>query len=105
MINKKFKKIGKLSKPYYTQNNEQIIDNRKGRIRTKIEKNIGGNEPYDVYRMISDQADRIDVLESIIKKLDPDCDLKPILDVNQTTNVYNKVNNRMTEINNIVKEG
>jgi len=104
MINKRFKKIGKLSKPYYTQHNEQTIDNRKGKIRTKIEKDIGGDEPYDLYRMISDQADRIDVLESIIKRLDPDCTLEPRLDVGDTTDVYNKVNSRMIEINDIVKE-
>ena len=104
MINRKYKKIGKLSKPYYTQNNEQIIDNRIGKIRHNIEKNIGRNEPYDVYRMISDLTDRINILETVIKKLDPECKLDPIFNDEDVKSVYEKTNNRLKEINKIIKE-
>jgi hypothetical protein len=104
MINRKYKKIGKLSKPYYTQNNEQTIDTRLGKIRYNIEKNIGGDKPYDIYRIISDLADRISILETIVKKIDPDCDLDPIFNDNDIKSVYEKTNNRLKEINKIIKE-
>jgi len=104
MINRKYKKIGKLSKPYYTQNNEQAIDNRLGKIRRDIEKSVGGDAPYDVYRMVSDLADRVNILETIIKKIDPECDLDPIFNDDDVKSVYKKTNNRLKEINEIIKK-
>jgi len=37
MIVKRFNKVGRVSKPYYTQNNEQEISLELGDIRKKIE--------------------------------------------------------------------
>ena len=101
MIFKKTKKLGKISKPYYTQNNEQLLNDNIGALRKAIES-ISGNEPYDVHKMISDQSKRIDVLESIIKKIDPSCILEPKLDIGEASSVYHKVLKRMKEINNIL---
>jgi len=102
MITKRFNRIGKISKPYYTQNNEQVIDTELGEKRKAIETLIGGDEPYDVYKMISDQSKRIDVLESIIKKLDKNTFLEPRLDIGDALNVYNIVNERMKEISKLL---
>ena len=104
MIFKRFRKTGKISKPYYTQNNEQPISNLLGKLRKKIESEVGGEKPYDVYRMVSDQAKRINVLESIIKKLDPSCVLEPKLDIGDATDVYKQVDKRMNDINKILDE-
>jgi hypothetical protein len=102
MILKKFKRIGQIAKPYYTQNNEQVLDLALGKLRAKIESEIGGEKPYDLYRMIADQAKRIDVLEALIKKLDPTCVLEPSLDVGDATDVYKKVKERMDGISKII---
>ncbi len=104
MIIKKLKKVGKIFKPYYSQNNEQVLSTTLGMLRKKIEKDVGGKEPYDTYRMIKDQSERIDVLEAIIKKIDPQCNLDPILDIGDATEVYQKVNSRMKKIAKILKE-
>jgi len=103
MIVKRFNKVGRVSKPYYTQNNEQEIDMELGTIRKKIESQINGDKPYDVYNMIADQSKRIDVLESIIKRLDPSCILEPRLDIGDATDVYIGVSNRMNQITNILQ--
>jgi len=102
MIVKRFNRVGKISRPYYTQNNQQIINTELGKVRKKIEMEIGGTEPYDIYNMIADQAKRIDVLETIIKELNPLCLLNPRLDVDTATSIYNNVNKRMNDINNIL---
>lgn len=103
MIVKRFNKVGKVSKPYYTQNNEQEIDLELGTIRKKIES-INGDKPYDVYNMIADQSKRIDVLEAIIKKLDPSCILEPRLDIGDATDVYIIVSERMNQISDILSK-
>jgi len=53
--------------------------------------------------MIADQSKRIDVLEAIIKKLDPSCVLEPKLDIGDATNVYYEVNDRMNQITDILQ--
>ena len=103
MIVKRFNKVGRVSKPYYTQNNEQEISLELGDIRKKIESKINGDKPYDIYNMIADQSKRIDVLEAIIKKLDPSCVLEPKLDIGDATNVYYEVNDRMKQITDILQ--
>ena len=104
MIVKRFKKIGKLSKPYYTQNNEQVINYGLGKIRRTIESKVGGKEPYDIYKIIADQAKRIDVLEALIKKLEPDSCLEPKLDIGKATEIYMDVNKRQKEISDILNK-
>jgi len=104
MIFKRFRKTGKISKPYYTQNNEQPIDNKLGKLRKKIESDIGGDKPYDIYRMLADQAQRIDVLEAIVKQLQPKSCLEPKLDIGDATDVYIDVNDRMKKINKILDD-
>lgn len=103
MIVKRFEKVGKISKPYFTQHNEERVDNELGKLRKKIE-DIIGDTPYDVYHMVADQAKRIDVLESIIKKLDPKCILKPKYSVTKSKKIYTDVNDRMKKISEVLEE-
>lgn len=104
MIVKRFKKIGDVSTPYYTQNNEEEIDSRLGKIRKSIEANVIDDEKYDLYRMIADQSKRIDVLEAIVKSLAPGCLLEPSVNLNDASVIakYNEVNDRMKRINEIL---
>jgi len=103
MIVKRFEKIGKISKPYFTQHNEERVDNKLGKLRKKIEDEIGGETPYDLYHMIADQAKRIDVLESIIKKLDPKCVLKPKYSVTKSKKLYADVSDRINKLSDIIE--
>jgi len=102
MIVKKFKRIGKLSKPYYTQNNEQVISEGLGKKRKRIESEVG-DKPYDIYMQLADQAKRIDVLEAIIKKMDSTVCLEPKLDIGDATKVYIDVNERQKQISKILE--
>lgn len=104
MIVKRFNKIGRVSKPYYTQNNEQILENKLGRIRKRIEIEVDDTKLYDVYDMVSDQAKRIDILETIIKQIKPDCVLTPKMTEDEASISYYKIKNRMNIIDNILKE-
>ena len=103
MIKKKFKKIGKISKPYYTQNNDQEVDQKLGKLRKRIQDEVGNDpKPYDVYDMVTDQAKRIDVLEMLVKQLLPDSFLDP--KIQNVEEVYKKVSERQNQISQIIKE-
>jgi len=54
-------------------------------------------------RQLADQAKRIDVLEAIIKKLEPTSCLDPKLDIGDATEVYMDVNERQKQISEILE--
>jgi len=59
-ITKDYKKVNAsgLRKPEYKQNNVTVISNRKGGIRSDIERNVS-SDTYDIYDLVADMANAL----------------------------------------------